>query len=169
MSVPTNVGRTKSFCPVASTRSTTPSTVKPAWVKTPSVRSTRTVPAATGNGAPLIAANRARTMSPPTAAEGTSVLTDSPIQRIQSSFHSDNRSEGGNRTHHCGNSPAGVSEGSADLVRALPDKQDCEKCGSSKTKQPYSYLDFSRRFHRVFESNSSRRKKMRLCFTRNSR
>jgi len=54
------------------------------------------------------------------------------------------------------------------LGRALPDEQDCEKCGSSKTKQPYSYLDFSRRFHRVFESNSSRRKKMRLSFNRNA-
>jgi hypothetical protein len=70
--------------------------------------------------------------------------------------------------HYCGNSPACGSEGSADLGRALPDEQDCEKCRSSKTKQPYSYLNFSRRFHRVFESNSSRRKKMRLSFNRNA-
>src|SRR5437867_12079349 len=38
-------------------------------------------------------------MSPPTAAEGTSVLTDSPIQRIQNSFRKGRRSDLGKRTH----------------------------------------------------------------------
>ena len=70
--------------------------------------------------------------------------------------------------HHCGNGPAGGSEGRADLGRALPDEQNCEECGSSKAKQPYGYLDFSRRVHRVFESNSSGRKKMRLSLKRNA-
>src|SRR5216117_578736 len=59
-------------------------------------------------------------------------------------------------SHYCSNSPAGGSEGSADLGRALPDEQDCEKCGSSKAKQPYSYLDFSRRFHRLSETIRAR-------------
>jgi len=39
-------------------------------------------------------------MSPPTAAEGTSVLTDSPIQRIQKILGSGGRSIFGKRTHH---------------------------------------------------------------------
>src|SRR5213595_3623153 len=100
MSVAIKVGRTKLLCPVASTNSASPSIVNPACTKTPNVRSTSTVPAASGSGVPLIAANRARTMSPPTAAEGTSVLTDSPTQRIQSSCRSAGRSDFGKRTHH---------------------------------------------------------------------
>src|SRR5207302_11366958 len=59
-----------------------------------------TVPAATGTGAPLIAARRARTISPPTAADGTNVLTDSPIQRIQKILRNDKRFSFGKRTHH---------------------------------------------------------------------
>src|SRR5207247_2487281 len=58
--------------------------------------------------------------------------------------------------HHRGNSPARGSEGGTDLGRPLPDEQDCEKCGSSKTKQPYSYLDFSRCFHAFSETIRAR-------------
>jgi hypothetical protein len=42
-------------------------------------------------GTPLCAASRARTMSPPTVAEGTSTLIDSLIHRIKKSFRMGSR------------------------------------------------------------------------------
>src|SRR5882724_9671182 len=99
ISAPTKVGPTKVLCPVMLTIRPKPTNVKAICTKTPSVMSARTLAAASGRGVPLIAANRARTMSPPTAAEGTSVLTDSPTQRIQSSCRSAGRSDLGKRTH----------------------------------------------------------------------
>src|SRR6266516_2453802 len=100
ISAPIMVGTTKVLCPVTPTIRPKPSSVKAICTKTPSVISARTLAAAIGSGVPLIAAKRARTMSPPTAAEGTSVLTDSPTQRIQSSCSSAGRSDFGKRTHH---------------------------------------------------------------------
>src|SRR6266542_1039287 len=99
MSVPSKVGPTKLFWPVASTISSSPNNVNPACVKTPSVTSTITLAAEIDNGAPSIAATRARTTSPPTAADGTSVLTDSPTQRIQKSLRSGKRSDFGKSDH----------------------------------------------------------------------
>ena len=62
--------------------------------------STITLAAAVAMGAPLIAAKRARTMSPPMAAEGTRLLIASPIQRIQKRLGQLGRSAFGKRTHH---------------------------------------------------------------------
>jgi hypothetical protein len=47
------------------------------------------------------------------------------------------------------------------LRQALVKEKDRKKRSSSKAKQPYDYLDFARRFHRV-RDNSSAREKMRL-------
>src|ERR1700737_4089612 len=72
---------------------------KPARTKTPNGRSTIPVPAATGSDTPCRAASRARMISPPTAADGTSVLIDSPIQRIHTSWRNEGRSGAGKSTH----------------------------------------------------------------------
>src|SRR5439155_27216029 len=47
------------------------------------------------------------------------------------------------------NRPFAGGERIEDLADALMNQQSCEQRSSSKAKQPYGYLDFARRFHRV--------------------
>ena len=58
----------------------------------PTVTSTITLATLAAIGAPEIVASRARTKSPPTIADGTRLLIDSPIQRIQNRLVSAGRS-----------------------------------------------------------------------------
>ena len=139
IAAPINVGRTNPCCPVTLTIKPRPNSVKTIWTKTPSVMSTRTLAAAVGIGAPCSAASRALTTSPPTVAEGTSVLTDSPIQRIQNSCHSgqslgfrkerpprnriqEHRDNEVINRHYC-NPPTGGSKCGNNVWRPLPNQQ----------------------------------------------
>jgi hypothetical protein len=59
-------------------------------------------------------------------------------------------------SHYCGNSPARSGKSRADLRQALVKEKDRKKRSSSKAKQPYDYLDFARRFHRVRDNSRGR-------------
>jgi hypothetical protein len=51
-----------------------------------------------------------------------------------------------------------------DLADTLANQQAGEKRRASEAKQPYRHVYLAGCFHRLFESNSSRRKKMGLSF-----
>src|SRR6266550_2490236 len=60
------------------------------------------------------------------------------------------------------NRPFAGGKRSEDLADALMNQQSREQRSAGKAKQPYGYLNFARRFHCFFQTNSGAHESMRL-------